>query len=113
VSTPEGESFLFGGVLYPLGEQPVAESLLQACDPALAKLIDFLTFEINLKIGLALTSAVARGNPPIAMNIRKVLTVDPFTHAEKAEQLAFPLFAMWLGTTYKLGVLLDRVTFSR
>lgn len=89
------ENFQFGSIVFPLAEQVKGTSLLSICDPALANIINYLSFEINLKLGKVLTSVTKAGNPPIAFNIKRVLSVDPMTHAQNFDQIGFPLFAMW------------------
>lgn len=89
------DSYQFGGVVYPLPSQTAGTSLRAVCDPALDKLIEFLAFSIDLKLGTALKDAVAAGNPPIAFNVKKTLGVDPIANVAKSEQVSFPLFCIW------------------
>lgn len=88
----EREEFDVGGVHFPLEDQATGTSLLAVCDPALSALIAFLAFRINAHLAAALTGAVAAGNPPIGMNIRKTFSIDAITLIAKAEQTSFPFF---------------------
>lgn len=89
------QPFEFGNVVFPLTAQPTAGSLLAVCDPALAKLIDFLSFRINAYIATALRDVTGGKNPPIPITIRRALSVDPIANVTTTEQVAFPLFAVW------------------
>jgi hypothetical protein len=89
------DTFVIGGVTYPLTTQATGTSLVDVCDPALAKLISFISFRVNLYLGDALTGAVAAGNPPIGANVRRTFSQDALSLIAKAEQAAFPFLAIW------------------
>lgn len=87
--------FQVGSLDFPMPDSLRGASLLESCDPALAKLIDYLSFQIDNKLGRILTNAVNPGTPPIAFNIAKKMSVDPRSHVRSFDQIKFPLFAIW------------------
>lgn len=91
--------FQFGSVVFPLADQAAGTSLLSVCDPALAKLIDFLAFEIDTKLSTALTGTLSSGALPVGKNIAMRLSVHPTEGHTKADLLKWPLFCMWRDTS--------------
>jgi hypothetical protein len=97
VPDPQFTFFQVGDTEFPLDAVASNTSLLSVCDPALDDLIDYLAYEIDNKLGQVLISATGRANPPIGINIRKKIWVDPLHNVETADQVAFPLFGVWRG----------------
>jgi hypothetical protein len=91
----EGDFFQFGNVVFPLADQAAGASLLAVCDPALAKIQDYLAFEIDHWLDKVVTSTLSRGTPPVGKNIAMRLSVEPVILNVKADQLRFPLFCVW------------------
>jgi hypothetical protein len=91
----ERDTFHFGDIAFPLADGVAGQSLLAACDPARAKLIDFLAFQINRYVDAALTGALTIGVPRVGKNIAMTLALDPIANVTKAEQVKFPLFCIW------------------
>lgn len=90
--------FQYGSTVYPLvaGE---ATSLLPVCDPALAKILDYLKFAILKYANAAIIATVAipetdDSATTIQSAIRQVAPIDPDTIA-RAEQWQFPLWCGW------------------
>jgi hypothetical protein len=107
VEDPQFTFYQVGDVVYPLDAVSSNTALLEVCDPALFHIINYLAFEIDDKLGAVLTSATGRGNPPVGANIRKKLWVNPLENVEKADQVAFPLFAVWRGDSKMAGKTLN------
>lgn len=91
----EREQFTFGDINFPLEDGTPGVSLLATCDPARAKLISFLSAQLDRYIGEALTGSLSAGAPRATKNVARTLSVDPVANVVKAEQVGFPLFCIW------------------
>lgn len=101
------QPFQFGSIVFPLADQAAGTSLLSVCDPALAKLIDFLAFEIDSKLSTALTGTLSSGALPVGKNIAMRLSVHPTEGHTKADLLKWPLFCVYRGTSKMSAVTLN------
>jgi hypothetical protein len=86
--------FNYGLAAYPLPTVTSGSSLLKTCDPALAKILDFLKFAIETYAGDAIESAASLSKAPIASAVVQVAGINPGIIA-KMEQWPFPSLFGW------------------
>jgi hypothetical protein len=111
--TAEKGAFKFAGVNYPLVAQPPGTELLAACDPTVAKILDFISSVLTTYLEAALVGS-ATGFAPIDAVVKMTTSVNPSDIA-KTDQFDFPLLAIsrwrseknqktanWLQSTWRL-----------
>lgn len=96
-------AFQYGKAIFPL-DAGTNTSLLPVCDPALAKILDYLRFAIRKYAETAILSAIRTTKPidrdeyVLSSAVMQVVPVDPSTIAG-IEQLQFPLWCGWPKST--------------
>lgn len=90
--------FQYGASVYPI-DPSGAPTLLSVCDPALAKILDFLKFSILKYANAAVTTMLSipstdRSTVTIQSAVGEVIPVDPDTVA-KVYELQLPLLCGW------------------
>lgn len=93
------QSWLYGGVSYPLA-QPSSNTLLQDADPAIFYALDFFSYCIRTYVGPRFTAVCAaagvRGSDGnvVSTAVQTTLPYDPRPHGQDA-QFALPLLAVY------------------
>jgi hypothetical protein len=90
----EGASFGHGAAVYPLSEDP-AQSLLEDADPALFRVLDFLSAMIEFHVGDRLRAhAHVIGLRTITPAVATKMSVEPSPYTV-ADNFRFPILAIW------------------
>lgn len=94
-------NFKYGHTEFPVSS---SRELLVACDPAVAKMLDFFAFMIETYVGQAIVSAAATVTSsadiraaPLERAVMSTIPIDPMSIA-KPTQFKFPLLAVWRKT---------------
>lgn len=81
------------GVTFPVAPPGTGQSLLEACDPICAKLLDFFEAVINACLGDAVAASLAGGSDN-GKGVAQKTCVDPSVW-NVAERYSFPLLALY------------------